>query len=140
MPDDIVTSRLKVVFFSSNSETRRIVETVRMYLQPLGLSDDTRSSVELVLAEALNNVVEHAYADLPGPVELSLSLGDSKVSCTIRDDGAALPHRQVPIQAPSPPESLPEGGFGWNIIRALTCEIAYHREGARNTLSFSIRL
>ena len=35
-------------------------------------------------------------------------------------------------------QDLPEGGFGWFLIRSLTQELTYQREGNQNTLSFCV--
>ncbi|MEL6888019.1 MAG: ATP-binding protein, partial [Pseudomonadota bacterium] len=42
-------------------------------LQPLMLDVEETGTIELVLAEAMNNIVEHAYppGDLPGPITLT---------------------------------------------------------------------
>ena len=52
----------------------------------------SRSTAELVLAEVLNNVAEHAYGDGQGPVahhaRARLAAG---FQCLIVDQGAAMP-------------------------------------------------
>ena len=35
---------------------------------------------------------------------------------------------------------LPEGGFGWGMIRDLTDDLSYRRDGARNELRFTVDL
>ena len=40
------------------------------------LSPDDRGTAEIVLAEVLNNIAEHAYARFPGQIRLSLSQAD----------------------------------------------------------------
>ena len=35
-------------------------------------------------------------------------------------------------------QDLPEGGFGWYLIRTLTTDLTYLREGICNTLSFCV--
>jgi serine/threonine-protein kinase RsbW len=34
--------------------------------------------------------------------------------------------------------TLPEGGFGWFLIRTLSRDLDYRREGGRNLLSFRL--
>ena len=36
-------------------------------------------------------------------------------------------------------EELPEGGFGWDLIRQLTTGLAYARVEGRNELTFRMR-
>jgi serine/threonine-protein kinase RsbW len=113
-------------------------------LPPLaGLAPDRRGTAELVLAEVLNNVAEHAYADRSGTVEVTLSSGTCGVSCTIVDHGVAmpgdaLPAGRLPVGTDIALQDLPEGGFGWHLIRTLTLDLAYARIGGRNQLSFTL--
>lgn len=100
---------------------------------------DSRSTLELVLAEVLNNVVEHAYAHYPGNIEVTLwPHADGMRGCIV-DSGLPMPNGQVP--AGDPPDlvgDLPEGGFGWNLIRSLTTGLDYRRVADRNHLQFTL--
>lgn len=111
-------------------------------LAPLGLTPDCRDTVELVLAEVLNNIVEHAYADAPGPIEVELSLAGGTLGCVVCDHGRPMPDGTPPPGRPAlidvPLEDLPEGGFGWYLIRSLTRDLAYVRLRGCNRLSFRI--
>jgi serine/threonine-protein kinase RsbW len=107
------------------------------------LSPDQRSTVELVLAEVLNNVAEHAYADAAGHVAVTVALHSGTLDCEVVDEGAAmpggtLPEGRLPVHAPD--GDLPEGGFGWHLIRSLTRDLAYRRQRGSNRLSFTIPL
>jgi len=104
------------------------------------LRSDLRARTEIVLAEVLNNVVEHAYADGPGEIILHLRCVQGGVICRIRDFGRAMPGLALPRGAaigPDPVE-LPEGGFGWHLIRCLTEDLQYCRRDSRNELSFRL--
>ena len=105
------------------------------------MSADARDTAQIVLAEALNNIVEHAYAQAPGEIELTIGVSARGLSCRIMDAGRPLPGVGVPAGglAPlRPGEDLPEGGFGWHLIRTLSEDLNYRREGERNFLSFRI--
>jgi serine/threonine-protein kinase RsbW len=107
--------------------------------EPLGLlSNDDRSTAEIVLAEVLNNIVEHAYAIESGTIRLCLSLGDGKLVCRIEDDGRAMPNGAPPAGLLPNAQDLPEGGFGWHLIRTLSSGLQYERQGQTNRLSFSL--
>jgi serine/threonine-protein kinase RsbW len=106
-------------------------------------SEDLRSSVEVVLAEALNNIVEHAYACADGQIELHLRLASGGVDCDIFDSGSPMPNDELPeglAQSTADDQELPEGGFGWFLIRTLTSNLAYRRIDARNHLSFQLNI
>lgn len=109
-----------------------------------GLSPDARGTVELVLAEVLNNVTEHAYDGRPGPVAVTLVPVAAGIHCVVVDQGLVMPGGTLPEGNPpdlgTPLETLPEGGFGWHMIRSLTRELAYVRTGGSNRVSFLLPL
>ncbi len=121
-------------------------EAVRELLQslvsgPLGraLSPEQVSNLEIVLAEVLNNVVEHAYAAFPGRVCVTLRREGADLRCEVCDQGAAMPGLDLPAgrQADlAEIADLPEGGFGWFLIRSLTQDLTYRRDNGVNHLSF----
>lgn len=105
------------------------------------LTEEARCTVELVLAEALNNIVEHAYARQPGEIELTLQLNDDALWCRIVDSGAVMPGGALPPGAApqiGASAALPEGGFGWFLIRSLARDLAYQRIRNCNHLSFRL--
>lgn len=109
------------------------------------LSEEDAGTLELVLAEALNNIAEHAYAGMtPGPVALRLRRAQGALDCEIEDEGRALPGKVLPAgqmqRVAEKLGDLAEGGWGWALIQALAQDIRYQREGRRNRLTFRILL
>jgi serine/threonine-protein kinase RsbW len=101
--------------------------------------------VQIALAEAVNNVVEHAYRDAaPGDVNIQCSLQPDQLLLNIFDAGVPLPDEKLPAGKPAdlsgPLEDLPEGGFGWFLIRTLTNEIRYQRHDGSNELSLTFEV
>jgi serine/threonine-protein kinase RsbW len=93
-----------------------------------------RRDLELVLAEALNNVAEHAYAQMPGgEVRVTVTRKSDHLLISIRDHGVAMPvHRP---QVPTPTENgSSEGGRGWLLINALCRKVSYERLAGTNRL------
>lgn len=96
-------------------------------------------NAEIVLAEVLNNIVEHAYARHPGTITLTLRCTGAGLACLLKDRGAAMPGLALPVgefQDLGTVEDLPEGGFGWFLIRSLVEDLSYERRGGENRLSF----
>jgi serine/threonine-protein kinase RsbW len=127
--------------FVMSSEANAVRDGLRTALStsPMTLlSDDDRGTAEIVLAEVLNNVVEHAYATLSGDIRLSLTLTQGRLNCQIEDEGLAMPGGEPPAGNLPDAVDLPEGGFGWHLIRILSTGLAYERLGRTNRLSFSL--
>ena len=122
---------------------RRALDMAKDWLALRRVSDDVRDRVMIVLAEALNNVVEHALATDPGGrIDLTLRDAGRDVTMDIVDDGRAMPGLEPPRHAPrcvdQPRDTLPEGGFGWNLIHDIARDVRYRRAGRLNLLHLRI--
>jgi serine/threonine-protein kinase RsbW len=97
---------------------------------------------EIVLAEALNNIVEHSYREQPsGWIVAEAERVGEWVVCRLTDAGCAMPGDTMPPAHPAPdtrPAALPEGGFGWQMIRDLAHHVTYAREDGVNRLLFAL--
>lgn len=111
------------------------------------LHDDLCARAELVLAEVFNNIVEHACAGRPaggatGTISCEMQLASGRLCIVVRDDGQAMPDGDLPPGTlpilDVARHDLPEGGFGWHLIRSLTNGLCYLREPCCNRLSFTI--
>lgn len=140
----LVISDLRLMLSSSPMSVRRALRSTLGGLAGLELTADERATVELVLAEVLNNIVEHAYSeDDAGLIEIRAHC-DSRggLFCQVLDDGAAMPKERLPAGnddwGPSPDRPVPEGGFGWFLIRELAQDLTYARLNSRNCLAFRL--
>ena len=97
---------------------------------------------EIVLAEALNNIVEHSYREQPsGWIVAEAERVAGWVVCRLTDGGRAMPGDTLPSARPDPDAraaALPEGGFGWQLILDLAHHVTYAREGGVNRLLFAL--
>lgn len=122
---------------------RAALEGVMGLLGPRNLSEDARGRVEIVLAEVLNNICEHAVVRDHGQVEIRIRSEPDHLAFLVIDDGEPMPGRRLPCP-PMDPESfvdlLPEGGYGWFLIRSQSEGLAYRRDRGRNRLSFRLRI
>lgn len=133
---------LNLAFPAEAEEVREVLGQVNAGLAARGTIPDAMGRVELVLAEVLNNIVEHAYADIRGKIALQLAQGDQALSCRVADDGRPMPDGRLPAgRLPRDDAAeLPEGGFGWHLIRSLARDLCYARTGGQNVLTFRIPL
>jgi len=134
---------------SDPREVREVLKTLCGTLLSLGLDTADCMTLEIVLAEALNNIVEHAYRNEHGGwIQLELDYLRGWVVCGLTDGGLPMPGNALPphrplgegIEGGGAMRALPEGGFGWSMIYELTSELRYRRVGTLNTLCFALPL
>lgn len=129
---------------SGPTAARDMLAEILTFLEPLQLGPEEAGTVELVLAEVLNNVVEHAYpeSDAAGPITVECVHRDDGLHLRVRDHGRIMPHDKLPDgQIPNlgmDIRDLPEGGFGWFLIHDLARDVRYQRLGCQNRLDFRI--
>lgn len=136
---------LRIELLSNNLSVRGALATLIGELRQHDLTEDDLGSVELVMAEVLNNVVEHAYGMRDGgQIEIRGRKGDTWLRFDVLDDGESMPDLQVPASHEAdltvPVDDLPEGGFGWFLIRQMTDELTYQRKDGRNFLQLKLPL
>lgn len=122
---------MQLEFESSLVNVDRAAAAVRDWCESHGWSADVIGQIELVLVEALTNVIVHAYDKLDGqPISLDWWRQDHQMLIEIRDKGQ--PITEVPVGELPDPEA--ESGRGWYIIRALADTVVYRREAEENIL------
>ena len=123
---------------------RALLSDVTLWMADQGIDVDNSQSMELVLAEVLNNVVEHAYCDTDGNITVSLSLHNGFLQADCLDHGKAMPHGPPSSAKAFNPQmtldDLPEGGFGWSLIRSLCSGVSCQRIGGQNHTTLTIDL
>ncbi|WP_323783939.1 ATP-binding protein [Thalassovita sp.] len=130
-------------FDGSAIGVRQALTRLMRDLQARSFNKVDRDNVELVLAEALNNIVEHGYrGGKNGKIDLCCTLRPEGVDIVVMDCGAAVPEAVLlPRAAPDPQtrmHDLPEGGWGWSMIHKLTGKLKYSREGDCNRLELHL--
>ena len=116
--------QLSKKFLSAQQLVSDNVADAIAWVRKHGIHDDVAGSIEMVLAEALNNIVEHAYLYRAGEqIEMDLILGADALELTLTDQGEKLPgipqKREMKVDA-SRMEALPEGGVGWFWLSSFT--------------------
>lgn len=105
------------------------------------LPPEEQGQAEIILAEILNNIVEHAYAHYPGETEVTVQRKGDSLCFDVTDNGLPLPKAAL-VKGDLPgigaQHDLPEGGFGWYLIRKLATNLTYCRDAGENRLSFRI--
>ena len=137
-------SLFQLAIISGENAARDASQHATKQLTKINLPIEELSTVELVLAEALNNIVEHAYPEpkKPGPIRLWGTHQTNGVHIRIEDEGLPMPGGQAPVgMQPNlnvGVSALPEGGFGWFLIHDLAKDINYRRLGEMNRLDMRL--
>ena len=120
---------------------RLVWQTVEGVMEAVTFPEDeeqTKYNILLGVQEALTNILKHGYGDRPGPVWVMAGWEEDQFLIELMDEAPEFD----PTKAGGQPDtengsSLPEGGYGIQIIRAVMDGIHYKRENGRNTLTLS---
>ena len=134
---------IHLVFPATEMSVRRALLSLRASLKALAIDELTIGLVEIILAEVANNIVEHAYPlNESGTVTLSCSKAEQGLRFEVSDRGKILPGGVIPPTKDHDLDAeinhLPEGGFGWGLIRDMTSMLMYKRDEDRNILRFRV--
>ena len=120
-PTQIMADTIHVECIATQTAVRGLLIGIRTWLRAANLSEENC-----------------------GTVEIALALTAAGLRCELRDQGAALPGLGPPDTGlpliDGPRESLPEGGFGWSLIRPLSSRLSYERRDGENRLTLEFNL
>ena len=107
--------------------------------------DPAVEQVELCVAEALTNVVKHAYGGCETETfHIACEAARGQIVVEIIDRGKELPQRALEQTELRPfsgeLSDLPESGFGWFIILDQMDTVSYRRESGTNFLTLTKQL
>ena len=93
--------------------------------------------IRLASEEALVNVINYAYRDKQGSLEIIYDIKDGKrLVVSIIDSGAPFDPLSMPEpDITSPMEKRKIGGLGIYLVRSIMDEVSYRREKGKNILT-----
>ena len=102
------------------------------------LEDDIYGNIMIAVTEAVNNAIKHGNsANKAKNVLLSLSLQDSMIKFTVKDEGTGFDYENLPD--PTAPENLEKpGGRGIFLMKHLSDEVQFRDGGKEVEMSFYI--
>lgn len=139
---DLSPAAIQLSFPANHLATSDILTEVLESLPKDIASTSLHIAIQIVLAEVINNIIDHAYSDILGQIELKVWHRPQGVQVVIRDQGLPMPldvGLQTRLSEPDP-QQLPERGFGWLLIRSLAHDLNYTRQAGGNQLSFQLSL
>lgn len=136
--------RLDLNIYSDLDQASEAVARAGRWLEGERVDPECIGDVTLVLAEALNNVIEHAYGtETSGDIQIKGTLRALTLSLQIVDKGKPFdgPPDEVVLNTEKYDLSdMPDGGFGWFLIKSLTEDVHFSHDGDKNKLTLVIGL
>lgn len=138
------SGRLRISLVSDEREVRRVLARIMRFAAHACDDEATLGAMQIVLAEVFNNITEHAYDRRPGNgvIRVTCTAVPGAFRFTVLDEGREIPaatlNKGACPQWRSGRQDLPEGGFGWHLIRSLSTNLTYTRRRGRNCLRFDI--
>ncbi len=118
----------------------RLVKSATGSALKCGLAAESLYAAELVTEEAVVNVLKYSYLQEEGKVRLRCMEDRDRFVIEVTDWGVPFDATAQPApDLTSPLEERPVGGRGIYLIKKMTDEMSYTREGGRNVLRLFIR-
>lgn len=145
---------------ASPKTCRLLTKGIMGVLREVVADEETRQSLDLVLTEALANVVRHAYAESDdsagfsgsasstssaghhtNPVEVVLAINNGKmIRIDVSDWGQGFGDCKETATCPTLSEPEEEGGRGLYIMSTLSDELTVWQSDKKNTLRMTIKI
>jgi serine/threonine-protein kinase RsbW len=124
------------------SELEGLVTGITAWCQQHGLPEETIYEVNLIVDEIVSNVIRHGFKDgQDHTIRLRVSLVDDNLEILLQDEGVHFnPLTLPPPDISRPMEERRPGGLGIFMVKQMTHDAQYHREGNTNVLSLRKRV
>lgn len=104
----------------------------------IGVLQSRIINVQIVVSEALNNIIEHGFSgENSGTINIAIKVFDNKIVVELMDDGEIFTPpstSEAPLIGQADLKDLPEGGFGWFLIKEITSSFDFQRHSHTNKL------
>ena len=129
----------KIAFAAVLENLEPMLDFIEQGAQELKFDARELNRIRLASEEALVNVINYAYPDKNGSVEIIYEIKDGKkLILEIIDSG--VPFNPLSMPEPdikSPMENRKIGGLGIFLVRSIMDELNYRREEGRNILTLT---
>lgn len=137
-----MTESFQRVFRSTQEEVTETIQSLEKWMAMEQFDEETSMELAIILAESLNNVVEHAYEYRKnGRITVEVALRTHSLVISIEDEGkplASIPGGMSQDDRLARSKKLPEGGFGWMLIHELSDSVEHIRKCGVNKLKIKI--
>lgn len=122
------------------SRYARFSAYAREAAEQAGLPHEVAERLELIVEELVLNIANHGYQGNTGPVAMELYQDGPGIRVRLVDQAPPFdPVAQVSPDCSLPLSERPLGGLGIMLVKNLSDDMQYHRDGDRNVLDVSVR-
>lgn len=147
-PADSLRAPVRLKLTHDHGQLTRLEAWLHDFFTTRELPARTRFGLELVLTEAVTNIMDHSRkadtgrpSEAAGKIEVICALHDGCVSAELIDDGPPFdPTAGAPVLMPANLNEARPGGLGIHLMRRYTRSMEYAREGNRNVLRMTLPL
>jgi anti-sigma regulatory factor (Ser/Thr protein kinase) len=126
----------KAIFAAKLDNLEPMLDFIEQSVKEIGFDVKKSNEVRLASEEALVNVINYAYPDKHGDIEISCTTDDKRLFLEIVDWG--VPFNPLLLPEPdikSPMEQRKIGGLGIYMVRSIMDRVDYRRDENRNILT-----
>ncbi|CAK0766761.1 serine/threonine-protein kinase RsbW [Gammaproteobacteria bacterium] len=131
----MLTARLSLTLSSAPENAGLICTLMRTFCEHAGLSPPPEAArVELALAEAVNNAIQHTYQGKTGTeitIQTQIEAGYLRIEVHDQAQSLDLTHEAAM------PNPCQESGRGWPLMRTCVDRVDYRIDNAGNVLTLS---
>lgn len=141
---------IKIVIRHDRSQIRVVCKIVRYLCILSDLADHPAlKNIELAVVELLTNIIDHSNSGEDSEIKIHCLYSDELFTIDVTDGGRPLSSEQVlayttdQISMPDidgSTDSLPESGWGIQLIKSACDRIVYRRQGQHNKYQLSFDL
>lgn len=131
-----------ITLVNNIAELRRLNRFIEDIGDAYNLDAELRFNLNLVLEEAVVNVINYAYTEgTQGAIDLTATLDGDSIVLVLADSGKPFDPTQVAdADITLSAEERPIGGLGIFLIRQIMSDVRYERLDNRNILRLEKRL
>ncbi len=133
----ILTMMERTTFAAELQHLPKMLLWIRERLAQKSFDAKWLNRLELASEEALMNVIQHAYGNRQGKVEIELTIAPEHVEIAIRDWGPPYDPlaKSSQVDLETALEKRKTGGLGIYLIQQIMDEVVYRREKTANLLT-----
>ncbi len=130
---DETTNEARLVVATGPGAMGRVAEFVERFAGAHFVSPDDVARVLVMLEELLTNLEKYGNAESGGEARITLRLDGTVLTVDFRDDGRPFDPFDRPLaDLDRPIEERTIGGIGLHLLRELSHDASYRRDGGHN--------